>query len=42
MFTVSEILGSHSGEYEDSILGLAPCSLVEVHRRFRGAYCPHQ
>jgi hypothetical protein len=20
---------------------VVPCSLVEVHRRFRGAYCPH-
>jgi hypothetical protein len=36
----SEISGSHGGAYEDdSLLGIAPCSFVEVDRRFRGAYC---
>jgi hypothetical protein len=33
-----EISGSHCGEYEDDI---ALCSLVEVDRLFRGAYCLH-
>jgi hypothetical protein len=34
--------GSHGGEYEDnSLLGCKPCSLVEVDRRFRGAYFLH-
>jgi hypothetical protein len=31
--------GSHGGEYEDNgLLGCKPCSLVEVDRRFRGAF----
>jgi hypothetical protein len=25
---------------DDSLVGTAPCSLFEVDRRFRGAYCP--
>jgi hypothetical protein len=34
------IWGSHGGEYEDGgLLGLAPCSLVEVYQRFRGPCC---
>jgi hypothetical protein len=38
-----EIAGSHSGEYEDDcLLDDAPCSLVEIDRRFRGAYCLNQ
>jgi hypothetical protein len=37
-----EISGSHGGKYEDdSLLGLVPCSLVAVDRRFRGTYCLH-
>jgi hypothetical protein len=36
------ISGSHGGEYEDdNRLGLAPCSLVVVDLRFRGAYFLH-
>jgi hypothetical protein len=31
-----EISSSHGGEYD-----VAPCSHVEVDRRFRGAYCLH-
>jgi hypothetical protein len=38
--SVSEISGSHSGKYVDCCV-VAPCSLVEVYRRFRGAYCLH-
>jgi hypothetical protein len=34
---VCEISGSYGGEYEDDCFwGVAPCSLVEVYRRFRG------
>jgi hypothetical protein len=37
-----EISGSHGGEYEeDCLLDIAPCSLAEVYRRFRGACCLH-
>jgi hypothetical protein len=37
------ILGSHRGENkDDNLLDRAPCSLVEVDRRFRGAYYLHQ
>jgi hypothetical protein len=33
-----DISGSHSGEYEDRLFwDVAPCSLVEVYRRFRVA-----
>jgi hypothetical protein len=35
----AEISGSHGGEYEQ--WNVAPCSLVEVDRRFIGAYCLH-
>jgi hypothetical protein len=39
---LSEISGSHGGEYEGCyLLGVAPCSLVEVYRRFRGAWYLH-
>jgi hypothetical protein len=35
-----EISGSHGSEYEDqSLLDVAPCSLLRVDQRFRGAYC---
>jgi hypothetical protein len=34
-----EISGSRGGGYEnDSLLGLAPCGIVNVNRRFRGVY----
>jgi hypothetical protein len=33
--------GSHGCEYEDVFWDVAPCSLVEVYRRFRGACCLH-
>jgi hypothetical protein len=36
-----EISGSHGGEYEESLLGFAPCSLVEITWRFRCTYCLH-
>jgi hypothetical protein len=36
----SEISVSH-GEYEDVFWVVAPCSLVEVYERFRGAFCLH-
>jgi hypothetical protein len=33
---------SHGGEYKDGeFWDIAPCSLVVVDRRFRGAYCLH-
>jgi hypothetical protein len=32
-----EISGSHGGEYENDFWVVAPCSLVEVYRRFRGS-----
>jgi H+/Cl- antiporter ClcA len=36
------ISGSHGGEYEALVLwDAAPCSLVEVYRRFVGACCLH-
>jgi hypothetical protein len=31
-----EISGSHGGEYEYVFWDVAPCSLVEIDRRFRG------
>jgi hypothetical protein len=37
-----EISGSHGGDYEVRVFwDIAPCSHVEVDRRFRGAYCLH-
>jgi hypothetical protein len=40
-FCISRIWGSHGGEYEDSGFWIvAPCSLVEVHQRFKGPCCP--
>jgi hypothetical protein len=37
-----EISGSRGGEYEMIVLwDVAPCSLVEVYRHFRGASCLH-
>jgi hypothetical protein len=37
---LAEISGSYGGEYEDVFFWVgAPCSLVEVYRRFRGACC---
>jgi hypothetical protein len=36
-----EISGSYGGVYEDDFWDVAPCSLVEVYRRFRGACCLH-
>jgi hypothetical protein len=36
-----EIAGSLGGDYENVFWDVAPCSLVEVYRRFRGAYCLH-
>jgi hypothetical protein len=39
---VCEISGSHGRDYEyESFWDVAPCSLVQVHRRFRGAQCLH-
>jgi hypothetical protein len=38
---LDEISGSHGGEYEDVFWDVAPCSLVEVYRRFIGACCHH-
>jgi hypothetical protein len=39
---VSRISGSHGGEYEMTVFWVvAPCSLVEVHQRFRGSCCLH-
>jgi hypothetical protein len=38
-----ELSGSHGDEYEDGFCwDVAPCSLVKVDRRFRGAYCLHR
>jgi hypothetical protein len=38
----SEVSDSQCDEYEDDcLLDVAPCSLVETYRRFRGAYCLH-
>jgi hypothetical protein len=38
----SKIPGSLSDEYEDdSILGITPCSVIEVDQRFTWAYCIH-
>jgi hypothetical protein len=37
---VYEISGSQGGE-DESFSDVAPCSLVEDDRHFRGAYCPH-
>jgi hypothetical protein len=36
-----EISGSHDGECEDDSLLKKKLILVEVYRRFRGAYCLH-
>jgi hypothetical protein len=36
-----EISGSHGDEYEDVFWDVAPCSLLEIDRRFSGAYCLH-
>jgi hypothetical protein len=38
---LSEISGSHGGEYKDGCLLDCCASLVEVSRRFRAAYCLH-
>jgi hypothetical protein len=38
-YMCGEISGSHGGVYEDGFWDVALCSLVEVYRRFRGAYC---
>jgi hypothetical protein len=35
---LGKISGSQGGEYENGS-DVAPCSLVEVYRRLRGAYC---
>jgi hypothetical protein len=35
----SESSGSHGGEYEVALWAVASCSLIEVGRRFRAAYC---
>jgi hypothetical protein len=38
----SEVSGSHGDEHEDGFFWVvAPCSLVEVYLRFRGACCLH-
>jgi hypothetical protein len=36
---VGEISGYHGGEKMTVFWDVAPCSLVEVYRRFRGAFC---
>jgi hypothetical protein len=41
-FFPCEISGSHGGEYEEVFWVVAPCSLVEVYRRFRVACCLHR
>jgi hypothetical protein len=33
---VCVIWGSHTSDYEEIILDMTPCSLVEVHRCFEG------
>jgi hypothetical protein len=38
---IGETSGSHGGEYENAFWDVAPCILVEVNRRFRGARCLH-
>jgi hypothetical protein len=38
---IDEISGFHGGEYEDVLWDLAPFSLVEGYRRFRGSCCLH-
>jgi hypothetical protein len=35
---INEISGSHGGEHEDD-WDAVPCSLIEIDRRFRRAYC---
>jgi hypothetical protein len=35
---IGEISGFHGGEYEDIFLDVAPCSLADVYRRFRGVH----
>jgi hypothetical protein len=41
-FKLSEISDSRGGEYEETVYwDAAPCSLVEVYRRFRGTFCLH-
>jgi hypothetical protein len=41
--TSCKISGYHGGEYEDVFRDVAPRSLVEIYRRFTGAYClPHR
>jgi GH18 family chitinase len=41
-FAFYDILGSHDGKYEyDHVLDVVSCSLVEIGRRFRDAYCLH-
>jgi hypothetical protein len=36
-----EITVSHGGEYKTVLWDIAPCSVVEIYRRFEGAYCIH-
>jgi hypothetical protein len=40
LWSCDDSLGSHSGEYDDGCV-VAPCSLVEVYRRFTGTCCLH-
>jgi hypothetical protein len=41
MHSSCEISGSHGDEYEGIFWDPSPCSLVEIYRHFRGAYCLH-
>jgi hypothetical protein len=39
---LSEISGSHAGSMKMAVSSVvAPCSMVEVYRRFRRAFCLH-
>jgi len=39
---ISVILGSHGGDTKVNVLwDVAPCSLIEIYRHFRGSYCLH-
>jgi hypothetical protein len=40
-FGLGEIPGSHGADYEDDFWDVASCGLVEINRRFEGAYCLH-
>jgi hypothetical protein len=37
-----EVWGSHGGCHGDDLWNVAPCGVVEIDRRFRGAYCRYR